>query len=193
MADEKRAKLERRTAKAALTRAGNWLNNLIESERLASEVNNALDQVKECFKNLVVKHESYTQLIENDEDFEVEEQWLGECQNYFMGLEGNAHNYKRHLEAILEGKGKEPLVNNKQTEEIIVSEQSPNQANLTINTESTGSDATAQIDEPSTSASGEDSNLLRNSNSFIPPSQPQNCGFKLEKPKMPKFSGDVRE
>ena len=85
------------------------------------------------------------------------------------------------------------MVNNKQTEEIIVSEQSPNQANLTINTESTGSDATAQIDEPSTSASGEDSNLLRNSNSFIPPSQPQNCGFKLEKPKMPKFSGDVRE
>ena len=176
MADEKRAKLERRTAKAALTRAGNWLNNLIESERLASEVNNALDQVKECFKNLVVKHESYTQVIENDEDFEVEEQWLGECQNYFMGLEGNAHNYERHLEAILEGKGKQPLVINKQTYEIIVSEQSPN---LTINTESIGSGATAQIDELSTSTSGEDSNLLRNSNSFIPSSQPKNCGFKL--------------
>ena len=177
----KRAKLERRTAKAALTRAGNWLNNLIESERLASEEDNALDQVKECFKNLVVKHESYTQLIENYEDFEVEEKWLGECQNYFMGLEGNAHNYVRHLEEILEGKGKQPLAINKQTEEIVVSEQSPDQSNLMINIESTGSGATAQIDEPNNSTSGEDSNLLRNSNSLIPLSQTQNYGFKLEK------------
>ena len=59
MAELKQAKLQRRIAKASLTRSGNWLQNLIEDERAGPEVSDAWDKVKEAFQNLVVKHEMF--------------------------------------------------------------------------------------------------------------------------------------
>ncbi|CAB4037752.1 Hypothetical predicted protein [Paramuricea clavata] len=68
----KNTKLNRRTAKAALTRAGKALNHLIEGQRPREE---------------------------NDEAFTVEEHWLEECQETFMNLETNA---KLYIESKLE-------------------------------------------------------------------------------------------
>ena len=98
MDDAKKAKLERRTAKAAITRAGNWLKNLVESERLGLEVNEALEKVNRAFDILVLKYESYTQLIEDDDVFEVDEKWMANCQNNLMGLEQMANEYLTFLE-----------------------------------------------------------------------------------------------
>ena len=257
MADVKKAKLERRTAKAAFTRQGNWLKNLIESERLGKEVNSALNKVKEAFENLVLKHENYTQFIEDDDDFEVEEKWMGECQNHFMGLEQNANTYLRFQETKSLGKGKQRMkyAGEKGADEIVhseqatadsiptlvledneVVEQNSDQANgmigmslnkqseimqhsstqdngtITLNTESVESRAVdnfdikqnsrnMQLDKPSTSRNFDinyeevSSSPFTESRNVTPlsASQPQNCGFKMEKPKMPKFTGDVRE
>ena len=72
MAEEelKEAKKIRRNAKAALTRCGNWLNNVIEVERPGSEVRDALDKVQKAYDELVVKHEDYMKLIDDDTKFE---------------------------------------------------------------------------------------------------------------------------
>ena len=86
MAEEelKQGKKIRRNAKAALTRCGNWMNNVIEVKRPGSEVRDALDKVEKAYNELVVKHEDYTKLIDDDVQFEEAENWMEGCQDSFM-------------------------------------------------------------------------------------------------------------
>ena len=62
----KEAKINRRTAKAALTRAGKSLTHLINGERPQEEVSQSLLIYRQAYENLVSKHDEYTSLIEND-------------------------------------------------------------------------------------------------------------------------------
>ena len=103
MRQKKTAKLSRRTAKAALTRSGKLVNNLIGGKRPKHEVREVLDKLQNSFKELVMKHEAYTALIDDDHEFEEEETWLGECQENFMGIEYQA---KVYLDMCNKGKGK---------------------------------------------------------------------------------------
>ncbi len=89
----KNAKMNRRTSKAALTRAGKALNHLIDAGRPREEVSQSLLLYKQTYETLVLKHEEYACLIENDEAFTVEEHWLEECQETFMNLEIKAKSY----------------------------------------------------------------------------------------------------
>ena len=97
MAEEelREAKKIRRNAKVALTKCGNWLNNVIEVKRPGSEVRDALDKVEKVYDELVVKHEDYTKLIDDDKKFEEAENWMEECQGSFM-------NYLRRAKMYLE-------------------------------------------------------------------------------------------
>lgn len=101
----KDAKKTRRNAKAALTRAGNWLMKQIDCERPGSEVSEALNKFHQAFSDLVVKHENFSKMIDDDEEFETEEGWMAECQETFMDLEMKA---KLHIESIND-KGKGPI------------------------------------------------------------------------------------
>ena len=85
MSDEalKAAKIQRRAAKVSLTRLVKALTHLCESKRPANEVSKYLVKVKDAFENVVSKHETYANLIVNDDLFENEEKWLDDCQNYF--------------------------------------------------------------------------------------------------------------
>ena len=98
-ADEalKTAKIQRRTAKATLTRLGKALVILQEQKRPVDEVSNYLVKVKQAFDNVVLKHDEYANLIVEDEDFETEEQWLEDCQNNFLKLDIDA---KRYIEEV---------------------------------------------------------------------------------------------
>ena len=58
----KGAKKARRNAKAALTRCGNRLINLVEAKRPGKEVGDAVTKVEEAHDDLVAKHEDYTKL-----------------------------------------------------------------------------------------------------------------------------------
>ncbi len=69
----KNGKMNRRTSKAALTRAGNALNHLIDAKRPREEVSESLLLYKQTYETLVLKHEEYICSIENDEGFTVEE------------------------------------------------------------------------------------------------------------------------
>jgi len=82
----KDAKKTRRNAKAALTRAGNWLMKQIDCERPGSEVSEALNKLHQAFNDLVVKHEKFSKMIGDDEAFETEKGWMAEYQETFIWI-----------------------------------------------------------------------------------------------------------
>lgn len=86
----KQAKTDRCSAKSAFTRAGKALVHAVERKRPPNEVRKVLTKVHGAYENLVVKHEDYTKLIEDDSAYETEEQWLSECQETFRRLEVDA-------------------------------------------------------------------------------------------------------
>ena len=136
MAEEalKATKTDRRTAKGTLTRCGKSLAKLIEAKRPEQEVRDGLSKLQLAFDNLVEKHENYSRLIEDDSEFEVQEEWMADCQ------EDDA-----------------PIVSS--------GDDNP------INTTSSGNN---------------DVTLNHENASFV-------SGFKMEKPKITKFTGNVRE
>eukprot|EP00795_Rhopilema_esculentum_P016607 gene16607-biopygen5783 len=69
----KRGKIDRRTAKGAFTRALKALDHVIANERPVNEVQELLDKCKGAFELLVQKHEEFKNLIEDDDEYEVEE------------------------------------------------------------------------------------------------------------------------
>ena len=140
----KEAKLKRRTAKAALTRNGKALTQKIEGNRPIEEITEALQSLTVAYNDLVAKHEDFAEMLEDDEAFRTEEEWLEECQEVYLSLEGAARD---HTKAAL--KAQQPEMHKATPPTPAVKKQ-------------TDADETA-------------------------------CGFKVEKPKMPQFSGDVRE
>ena len=87
------AKRKRRTAKAALTRRGNTLRKKLKEGRPVDEIMEAFHGMKTAFENLVIKHEEYTQLIQDDGAFDEEEKWLEECEDFYLQLEISAKDY----------------------------------------------------------------------------------------------------
>ena len=103
MSDEdealKTAKIQRRSAKASLTRLGKALSQLCDHKRPVNEVSEYIVKVKEAFENVVSKHETYADLIVDDKEFEKEENWLDECPNYFLKVDIDAKGYAEHVSA----------------------------------------------------------------------------------------------
>ena len=237
------AKRKQRTAKAALTRRGNTLRKKLKESRPVDEIMEAFHSMKTAFKNLVVKHEEYTQLIQDDEAFEKEEKWLEECEDFYLQMEVGAKDYSKlvlksgksgldsgksasdngtpvveggksvlesgtselesgaaDLESVIEMKttketeysaiqGKGIGVNGKQAEDLPVQDKGIGAVNGTASngteTESGNKNPTAG-ENPGGSVGG---NKGTNYESSVNTS----CGFKMEKPKMPRFAGDVRD
>ena len=89
----KEMKINRCNAKAALTRAGKSLRIAIESKRPGKDVSDFLYKVQEAYETLIVKHEEFTKLIEDDKEFESQEAWLEESQDTFLSLLTRAKLY----------------------------------------------------------------------------------------------------
>lgn len=89
------AKRKRRTAKAALTRRGNTLRKKLKEGRPEDEIMEAFHGMKTAFENLVIKHEEYTLLIQDDGAFEQEEKWLEECEDFYFQMEIGAKDYSK--------------------------------------------------------------------------------------------------
>ena len=96
----KETKINRRNAKAALTRAGKSLRHLIKSKRPGKEVRDVLSKVQEAYEKLIEKHEEFTKLIEDEKEFEEQEAWLEESQYMFLRLETDTKLYLESTEAL---------------------------------------------------------------------------------------------
>ena len=107
----KKTKINRRNTKAALTRAGKSLRHVIGSQRPREEVRETLLKLQNAFETLIVQHEEFAKLIEDDEEFEAQETWLEESQEFFMNLETDT---KLYLYSTEELQGNVP-VNSKKT------------------------------------------------------------------------------
>ena len=206
MAEEalKAAKTDRRTAKGTLTRCGKSLAKLIEAKRPEQEVRDALSKLQLTFDTLVEKHENYSRLLEDDGEFEAQEEWMGECQEDFMSMEMGA---KMYLDSFL-SKGKTPS----KTYDTCSASKTKNKSDAGQGSSGIPS-MQIDVDAPSVSSgdnnhiinaqqvqstgSGDDNDLSNHeSGSFVAihtNASTGACGFKMEKPKMPKFAGDVRD
>ena len=116
----KAAKLTRRNAKAALTRSGRVLTDRIENNRSANQIKETLSNVEKVYNDLVKKHEKYTEFIEDDAAFEMEEKWLEDCQQQFLSLEARAKGY---LEEINKANSPKLKVNEENNTDVALSEQ----------------------------------------------------------------------
>ena len=184
------------------------------------------------YENLVVKHEDYTKLTEDDSAYETEEQWLSECQETFMRLEVDA---KMFVESVEQSSSNDLATNgnlSKEKESIVCNEVHENEgiSNMQSATPST-SDAPDNNDMSSiqsveqggpeiTVEKGKGVNSVQVINSAQtaddkPISTESNVNkitsiagteklqqsfievgastFKLEKPKLPVFAGNVRD
>ena len=184
MADAmKEAKLKRRTAKATLTRIGKALNQKIEGNRPAEEIAESLQNLKQAYTDLVAKHEDFARRIEDNEVVTNEEEWMEECQQAYLHMEGSAKDYPKAM--MTAGKTETEtgisLSNAEAHKEISGSEitvdiQVPN----TLSSEESNTASTSEVNSPTTSNSQTNADKT-------------SCGFKMEKPKMPRFSGNVRD
>ena len=190
----KETKINRRNAKAALTRAGKSLRHLIESKRPGKEVRDVLSKVQEAYEKLIERHEEFTKLIEDEKEFEEQEAWLEESQYMFLRLETDTKLYLESTEALpkeprVEDSYRNDIENNYEdtiSRELIQSRitRSDNVASISLTTAEINNVATnvSIVNEPDKESS-ESVEVIKN----------ETCSFKMEKPKMPKFSGDVRE
>ncbi|PFX16886.1 hypothetical protein AWC38_SpisGene18824 [Stylophora pistillata] len=185
MEDElKEAKTIRRNAKATLTRCGKKLTSLLDVERPEGEVRDALKEVREAYDKLITKHEEYARMIDDDEQFEEAESWMPKFQENILRQEIKANMY---LDSLL--KTKEKLKENRGQHEIGISATQLSQPSNSgpikggENTIPTG----PVVINSDTHGSVNDGGIQG-----VTPSD-SSCNFKIEKPKLPKFSGDVRE
>lgn len=192
------AKVKRRTAKATLTRNSKTLHKKLKENRPGEEITEAFQSVKEAYDDLIVKHEKYAQLIEDDEAFEQEEKWLEECQDTYLQMEITARDYVKSVMANgkpeVESGSKAPLTNNTESPPSETGETggdvTPANGSQTLSTGEENS--SAQAASHNITVSGMDGNNgQNNSNQGNSGSTP--CGFRMEKPKMPRFTGDVRD
>jgi len=159
----------------------------------------------------VAKHEDYAKHIEDDEAYETEEKWLSECQEIFMRLEVDAKMFIESVEQCGSkdladngdlSKGKE----NALTDEVPDNEGIPNmQAPTPSPSEEphTSGMTLPEINaEKAEGTSKEISSIQKADDKQNPAINKENtsdtnqtgaCTFKLEKPKLPVFAGNVRD
>ena len=188
----KETKISRRNAKAALTRAGKSLRHLIESKRPGKEVRDALSKVQEAYDKLIENHEEFTKLIEDDKEFE-EQVWLEESQYMFLCLETDTKLYLESNEEL----PKESPTKENQHNDIENSLEDTSNSELT-RSRITRSDNVVSINLATELSNVENnaspvSEVVKEGSESVEVIKEETCGFKMEKPKMPKFSGDVRE
>ena len=149
-----------------------------------------------------------------DTAFEQEELWLEDCQNAFLELETNALDYiKLNVERgkpELENEIETPSTDNNGNNGDIETPPTDNNGNQnnhgetgenesetvengteTSTTNSNNTAATASLTSHNVIISGVGSNSQASNEAHNNGHTP--CGFKMEKPKIPRFNGDVRD
>ena len=195
-----KAKIGRRTAKAALTRIGKTVEHEINHKRPQNEVRNSLLKLNNAFDSFVLKHEALTSLITDDDEFDKEEKWLAECQEYFLRIDLGVKTYIESVNVEISA------TELQQPEGMIGMQDESTPEDVDSSTQNTGLETPEEIttatngsvtDDTQSNVSnlqtGAINNLEKANINAGATKNEQSCGFQIEKPKLPKFSGDVRE
>ena len=222
------AKRKRRTAKAAPTRRGKTLRKKLKEGRPVDEIMEAFHGMKSAFENLVVQHEEYTQLIQDDGAFEQEEKWLEECEDFYFQMEIGAKDYSKtksvsngeksgldnrksasdngtsvvESEKSVSESGTSELENGAKDSDSVIEMETTRQAGNSavqgkgisiVGTAANGAEAESGIEHPTPEENTEGNGVGCNNGTQHESSVNVSCGFKMDKPKMPRFAGDVRD
>ena len=204
----KQAKMKRRNSKAVLTHLGKTVAIQVSGGRSADEVKRALKKYEKAFADLVSKHAEYTLLIEDASVFESEVAWLEECQEIFMRLKLDTEDYIKERMTSQKNDyctgSSEPQ--DKTADKLVIQQEShtgsaANHEQSAVDDKSVG--ATAQNSHTETNPDSSTAQVGKNGTKETVPSQisslgaensnKSECAFGMEKPKMPKFSGDLRD
>lgn len=219
-------KRKRRTVKAALTCDGNTLHKKLKECRPVDEIMEAFHSMKTAFENLVVKHEEYTQLIQDDEAFEAEEKWLEECEDFYLQMEICAKDYSKSVskngksgldsgklasdngtmvvegeKTVLASEASDLESGAKDLDSVIEVETTKQTEDSGVQDKGIGANGTAANGTETESGNGHPkvrgnpggSGVGVNNGTNHESSENTSCGFKMEKLKMPRFAGDVRD
>ena len=182
------------------------MDYLLKNDRPIPEVEESLANFEALYKKLIEKHEEYIQLVDGDEEFAAEEDWIDDCQQRFMQLQIKTKDYLK-----VKSQGQSVESNNVIENEIITEttlEPSETEVTISGNGEQENEANPGSSQGPSQQGQGQTdgANLgssqgpspqgqnsdSSNSESTQVNSQIQHATFKMEKPKLPRFSGDVR-
>ena len=171
-----------------------------------------MGKLRSAFDNLVSKHEEYTNLLEDDEELEKEELWIDSCQSSFMKLDIDAKNYIESRDISIESKSKSAVklkLKDKSGEssssgmigmqvakgaeltDDISQENLSGATNNSVNQEEVI--VNAQSDRQGDGETTQNRTNDRDKNETGTVYNVKSCCLQMEKPKLPKFSGDVRE
>ena len=184
----KKAKIKRRNGKAALTRLGKTISLQVAGNRSTEEVRKSLDLYIQAFSDLTSKHEELTLLIEDDKQFEDEEMWLAEVQETFLRLKIDTEDYIQHQMSAKDkqdsqGPGTEPEVSQTETATTSKTIETPNVGDNNQSIPPTMENPILQSHIPP----------VASENTGNPSTSKNQCNFQMEKPKLPRFAGDVRD
>ena len=178
----------------------------IVGNRSNEEIQKTLDNYEEVYSELEAKHEEVTMLIEDEAQFEEEERWIEQCQETFLRLKIDAQDYMKQqtLNNIKTGSTSKPAENSPPEAQGSNIETPAAEENDAL-TPNEGIENIGEI--PTTVLTQEDqgNNVQPNALTNDSFDSAGNTGvtaahvnhgqslFRIEKPKMPKFAGDVRE
>ena len=131
-----------------------------------------------------MKHEDVTQLIETDEEFAKEEEWLEESLEMFIRLEIHAKEYTD--QCLATGTKSNESFDVVLNSNSVMSAHEGNGESLNHS----GMSGMQLSGQNSINTSPNNGSIIENggNDDAIPSGA---CAFKMEKPKMPKFYGDV--
>ena len=144
-------------------------------------------------------------LVEDETEFETEEAWLGECQDVFLRLKTDTEDYLKQVTTLHEkkevGESQSTISKNvagnadnhtqngsgsaASQEENLLSNEIITEENPGL-TETIQSSVNVNIQTEGSEFGGNGHTEGNHGNS-------EHCSFRMEKPQMPKFYGDVRE
>ncbi|KAJ8031913.1 hypothetical protein HOLleu_25277 [Holothuria leucospilota] len=183
MSEEDTLKLRRRAAKGKFTRLEKAVQFLLNENRSKSEVEEAFEEVSHAYQEVSEKHETFTSVITDDDEYDKQEKWMEDCQQAFLNLKIKVGDYCKQNVSRPRSPETESKANkgtDYETGNGIQSETNDVDENdgIVID-EIIGPDLEAQAQgcEP------DQEEVVKRS---IP-------HFNMEKPKMPKFGGNVRD
>ena len=179
-----KAKNVRRAAKGTLSRAINVGKELIDAERPVCEVMEAINGVKEAYKSLEVKHEDFTMLL-NDTEYNEAEEWMQACNREYMIFCMMSNDYVNA---------------NVAKNDVDVSNQANGDAtdvNVEVNVDGDNEEANVDSENEENQNDNDDSGSIKEqpeeTASVLGAKSAKPFSLKHEKPKLPKFDGDVRQ
>ncbi|XP_033107234.1 uncharacterized protein LOC117109097 isoform X3 [Anneissia japonica] len=204
--NEQSLRMQRRNAKAKFTRSANAMRTLTELSRQEDEVNEVFSKVREAYEIVQIKHEQLIDVIEDDEEFEKQEDWMLECQGRFLELSIQNKDYGTDGDEVDDGEQNsaqqveqnEAVDQEAAEQQVVVQVAEEEQKAEPVVPDAEGNDGHEIAEEDGNVAQGQIVIKVDEGTNDAPaiPHISASKGkdlFKIERPKLPKFSGDVRD